>query len=741
MGEVAKDDLLVFSDEPERVSHSGKAPWQVLIADDDPEIHAVTKLALSDLVLEGRQLKFFDAYSGEEAISILEAEPDIAMVLLDVVMEAEDAGLKAVRRIREDLKNESVRIVLRTGQPGYAPEEEVITAYDINDYKTKTDLTRNKLLTTVVTALRSYRQLKTITQNRKGLEKIIRAAATLMERHSIINFSEGVVTQLASLLGMSPEGLLCVRTHKEDNTDDIVVLGAAGHYASSIQRSLSSINNRLVESAVTKCLETQTHIYLDGASVFYIEGKGHHAAAYLDNHRPLEDIDHQIIEIFLANISIGFENVNLFEELRTAAYRDPLTGLPNRAEFCRLLQFSYEEGHDHIYAICDVSHFSDVNETLGQEVGNSLLKAIGDRFQSSFSEDVVIARIGADVYGVIGPRKEVTPERIRQIAQEPYMAGEDRIPVQLVAGFTQTHGASTGLDILKQGYIALKAAKVNRLDGYAYFHPAMEEETSRRLHLVRRLRSDFRDEKLAVWYQPQVNISTGEVVGFEALLRWPQEDGSFIPPNEFIPLAEYSGLVVDIGAWVLEEACRDLQSLSDICARPLRMAVNVSIPQFRNSDFPSQVERVLKQYNISEGRLEIEITESIIMDDPETVIAILKRLRSEGVGVAVDDFGVGFSSLNYIQKLPISKLKIDRTFVQNSDTKSGAVIIETITRMGHELGLTTIAEGIETQEQRKHFEGLKIQEAQGFYFAKPMPLEQVQSFLKQTKCCLQEGKS
>ena len=556
---ASNDDLLVFSDEVEESVQIQKLPWKILIADDDPEIHAVTKLALSDLSLEGKKIKFLDAYSAEEALQMLAKEQDVAMILLDVVMESEDAGLKAVKRIREDLKNDEVRIVLRTGQPGYAPEEEVITAYDINDYKTKTDLTRNKLLTTAVSALRSYRQIRTISQNRSGLEKIIRAAATLMERHSIINFSEGVVTQLASLLGMSPEGLLCARTRVRDSEEDIIVLGAAGHYANTIQQPISSINNPGLEAAVRECLSTHRHVYLDGASVFYIEGKGHHAAAYLDSHRPLGELDHQMLEIFIANIAIGFENVNLFEELRTAAYRDPLTKLPNRAEFARLLQDSFNEEQDHIYAVIDISHFSDVNETLGQDVGNMLLKAVGARFVESFSSDVVVSRIGADVYGLIGPRKELTPERIRQISAEPYMAGEDRIPVQLVSGLTQRHNASSGLDILKQGYIALKTAKLHRLDGYAYFHPNMEEETARRLDLVRRLRTDFRAEKLAVWYQPQVDLTTGDVVGFEALLRWPQQDGSYIPPSEFIPLAEYSGLVVDIGAWVLDEACEALQ--------------------------------------------------------------------------------------------------------------------------------------------------------------------------------------
>lgn len=737
MAEVEPSDRLVFSAEREPDEETrGKSPWKILIADDDPEIHAVTKLALSDLQLEGRELTFFHAYSGEQTLEILSTEKNIAMVLLDVVMEQDDSGLRAVQHIREDLGNEEIRIVLRTGQPGYAPEEAVITTYDINDYKTKTELTRNKLLTTVVSALRSYRQIRTINQSRHGLEKIIRAAANLMERHSIINFSEGVVTQLASLLGMSPEGLLCVKAEQDELDSTIIILGAAGHYASAIQQPLDSIDNQEVMAAVKRCLAAHKHVYLEQATVFYIEAKGLHAAAYLDSHRALELIDHQLLEVFLANIAIGFENVNLFEELKAAAYRDPLTSLPNRAEFTRLLQERVSSQSKDVFAICDISHFSDVNETLGQDVGNRLLNAVGQRFCQAFGDTVIVARIGADVFGLIGSRHDITPERIRQISSEPYSTGEDRIPVVMTTGLSQLHGAVTGLDVLKQCYIALKTAKLHKLEGYAYFHPSMEEETARRLDLVRRLRSDFLAEKLQVWFQPQVNLTELKVTGFEALLRWPQEDGSYIPPSEFIPLAEYSGLVVDIGAWVLEESCRALKELSLVCGRQLRMAVNVSIPQFRNLEFPNQVERVLRQYDIEDDRLELEITESIVMDDPAMVIEILHRMRQRGVGIAIDDFGVGFSSLNYIQRLPVSKLKIDRSFVTGSDTPSGAVIVETITRMGQQLKLKTIAEGIETVEQLNYFKDLGVEEAQGYLFAKPMPLDSLKAMLNLGQCSL-----
>lgn len=178
----------------EGTTENPKQPWRVLIADDDPEMHAVTALVLSDAIIEGRPLELLNAYSAEDMIEILRHESDIALIILDVVMESDDAGLRAVKTIRKELHNEQVRIVLRTGQPGYAPEKEVITSYDINDYIMKSEQTQNKLFTAVVAAMRSYRQIQSIEQNRQGLEKVIHAAANLMERNSLKSFSEGIVT-------------------------------------------------------------------------------------------------------------------------------------------------------------------------------------------------------------------------------------------------------------------------------------------------------------------------------------------------------------------------------------------------------------------------------------------------------------------------------------------------------------------------------------------------------------------
>lgn len=547
------EPLFLHDDDEVTPAEYSKGFWKILIVDDDQEIHAVTKMALADVIISGRQLEFFHAYSGSEALDRLTEHDDIAMVLLDVVMETDDAGLKVAQAIREQLGNDEIRIVLRTGQPGYAPEESVVKNYDINDYKTKTELTRSRLLTTVFSAVRSYQQLCTINENRRGLRKIIHSASNLMEKHSIVNFSEGVVTQIASLLGLNAEGIVGARAPHKDN--DILVLGAAGHFANSINKSLSTLNSDEIEKNVRKCLNEQRHIHTDTATVFFIDGQAHQAAAYIETKNAVAEYDQELLEVFLANIAVGFENANLFEELRTAAYLDPLTGIPNRAEFTRCLQvLSEKPDKDKMIAVIDIDHFSDVNDGLGQDVGNLLLRAVALRLTDQLGDKVFVSRISADVFGVYGPANIVTPNAFSELFALPFRAGEHYIPLRVTCGFASATNPESvnGKGLLKQVYIALKNAKNNSFDRYNYYEPSMEQDTQRRLHLVRRLRADFANRKLQVWYQPQVELKTKKVVGVEALLRWPQSDGSFISPAEFIPLAEYSGLIVEIGSWVIE---------------------------------------------------------------------------------------------------------------------------------------------------------------------------------------------
>ncbi|MBZ9611161.1 two-component system response regulator [Rheinheimera maricola] len=735
--ETDEDFLFLAEDEPTTLPlEQTLGEWHLLIVDDDEEIHTVTKLALSDLTVLGKQLTFHHAYSGKEAIAFLKQHPEIALVLLDVVMESDDAGLKVVKQIRDELGMDEIRIVLRTGQPGYAPEESVIKEYDINDYKTKTELTRSKLVTSIIASLRSYQQIRTINQNRLGLQKIINAGANLLEQHSLHEFSEGVVTQISSLIGLHAEGVLCAQIEDDGSTSDtIYVLGAAGNYAPYIKCQLDRLGNQRIVQQITKCLRTHEHIFTDLDTVLYLGNEIHSAAVYIETNRPIEHFDRQLIEVFLSNISIGYENVTLFQQLKHAAYIDPLTKTPNRNEFIQILQDTRRyEAENNVAVLIDIDHFSDVNDGLGQDVGNELLIAVTFRLIEHFGVTAQLGRIGADVFGLVGPAAELSPERLQAVFDEPFKASEHALQISATFGFCHlTDSAEQGLTILKHVYIALNKAKKQLGQNFQYYQAEMEDEMAERLALLRMLRQDFAQDKLQLWYQPQVSLSTKQVVGMEALLRWPQANGQFVSPAVFIPLAEYSGLIVEIGSWVLEQACMQIKQLHKHGYTGLRIAVNVSMPQFRSHGFVQSVVDCVTQQQIDPQLLELEITESVVMDEPKIVIDALQKLKSFGIKVAIDDFGIGFSSLSYLQQLPLDRIKVDRAFIRDIDQPAGEVIAETIINLGKRLNLATIAEGVETQAQEQAIIKMGCDEVQGFMYAKPMPHSELLLYLQQQK--------
>lgn len=719
--------------------------WHVLVVDDDIEVHDVTRLALHNIRLLGRRLKLFHAMSAVEAEQILQQQPEIAVVLLDVVMDQPDAGLRLVKTIREQMQRQELRIILRTGQPGYAPEEKVIHDYDINDYKTKQELTHTHLITSVVACLRSYQQIRTINQNRAGLHKIIAASSNLLEQQSLQEFSDGVITQITSLLGLSAEGLMCASVSLDALHDPLsgdtavnsgdsqapVIVGAAGHYARLNQQPLSQLEDSHRRAVIRRCLQEQKHLFLTDETVLYIGKAPFAAAIYLHTSRPVETLDREMIELFLHNISIAYQNVALFQQLRAAAFTDPLTRLANRNEFIRLLQdVDFPAGRNPIVVLLDLKHFSDINDGLGQDVGDDLLKAVAQRLQFTFGDDTVIARIDADVFGLIGDEAALNPVAILATFDTPFKSGDQQLLVTAALGIGKLEVmGELGLTRLKRAYIALNAAKRSLLGNYAYYIPQMEEDTEQRLVISRALREALSNGQLQVWYQPQYELQSRQVIGMEALLRWPQQDGDFIPPSVFIPIAEHSGLIVDIGFWVIEQVCSDLAKLTTEGFPPLRCAINVSMQQFRGHNLISFIISALTRSGIEASQLELEITESLLMDEPDVVIKALRQLKQLGITISIDDFGTGFSSLNYLRHLPLDRMKVDRSFVRDIHQPGGHVIIESILSLGQQLGLRTIAEGIETAEQEDFMLSHGCQEGQGYLYAQAMPLAALKRFL------------
>lgn len=728
------DDFLFIddSDEDDVIEESGSETWKVLIVDDDPEIHSVTQLALSDLVVLGRGLQYIHAYSGQEACELIEQHTDIVLVLLDVVMETDNAGLNVVKHIREVLERQDMRIVLRTGQPGYAPEESVIKDYDINDYKTKTELTRRKLVTTVYAAIRSYQQIDTVNQNRIGLEKVIGAAANLLELHSVKEYAHGVLTQL-HLLSQSSSSVFCARGQGIiEGADDLsfYILAQEGLSASLESKKLEELNNPIASENIKSCFKQKEHIFSATNATLYLASGGFRAVVHIELTQALKEIEQQLIQVFLTNIVIGYENVHLFQKVRNAAYQDWLTEQPNRLEFVNLLDdFSRNDDSSRTAALIDINHFSDINDGLGQDLGNQLLIAVAQRL-ITLSEECKIARVGADVFGVIGPNHIVNPAHLNSLFQLPFSAGEQTLPINVCMGFCLSEDSgSRGLKVLNRINIALNLAKKDHKENAVYYKKEMEEQTLWRLGIIRQLRTDFSDNRLELWYQPQLCLNTGSVIGAEALLRWRTADGEFISPEVFIPLAEYSGLIIEIGDWVIRQACKQIKTLEAHNFNDVGISVNVSIPQFRKDDFVERLIDTTTELHVDTNKLELEITENILMDDPRIIIEALTKLKAQGIRIALDDFGTGYSSLSYLQKLPLDRLKVDRSFVTNITEPGESTIADTIIRLGKQMGLKVIAEGIEEINQQEHLKKQGCDEVQGYFYAKAMPANEFLEFL------------
>jgi response regulator RpfG family c-di-GMP phosphodiesterase len=318
---VANDFL--FAEEPDELPPTHHGSWKVLIVDDEPEVHAVTKLALSDFSFQGKNLEFISAYSGAEAKKMIELHPDAAIMLLDVVMETDDAGLLVARYIREELHNHYVRIILRTGQPGQAPERQVIVNYDINDYKSKTELTAQKLFTVVMSSLRSYRDILSIDSSRKGLEKIITASADLFSAHSMEQFIDGVLQQLTSILGCNDNALLVTSSlvagnvHENQDPDQLVVFAGLGEFEHKEGQIVSSVLDPILMDAFHQALHSRSIVYRDNYLVAYCTSKFTHGSLLYVSGLPnlVNDNQKRLIELFSQNVQIAYENVQLQHEI------------------------------------------------------------------------------------------------------------------------------------------------------------------------------------------------------------------------------------------------------------------------------------------------------------------------------------------------------------------------------------------------------------------------------------------
>ncbi|MBP6655753.1 MAG: DUF3369 domain-containing protein, partial [Propionivibrio sp.] len=427
------DDLLTFEEESGADHADGQPVWRILIIDDEPSVHQATMLALKGITLEGRVLEFLHAYSASEARTVLVDNPDLAVVLLDVVMESHDAGLQLIRFVREELGNKALRVILRTGQPGYAPEIDTIRTYDINDYKTKSELTRIRLFTSLTVAIRSYWQIHCLEANRRGLELIVAASTELSRPRGLVRFAEGVVTQLCALLGVPEEGIVCAAGGTINSAP--YILAAAGCYSEWIGQTLQGVPDKRVRTVLEKALTDRRHYFGDSTCLYFSVPEGLSMAAFVDVRHPLSELDHKLLEVFCSNISVAFENTHLLQRISELAYEDTLLKMPNRNRF--LAHIDQRPAASDRLALVDLDGFADINSVLDQDFGDAVLQVVAHRLRYSFPDDVQIARVGSDVFGLLGPQAELNPGRIEAVFSTPFEVGDESFRLSATSGLVR----------------------------------------------------------------------------------------------------------------------------------------------------------------------------------------------------------------------------------------------------------------------------------------------------------------
>jgi diguanylate cyclase (GGDEF)-like protein/PAS domain S-box-containing protein len=436
------------------------------------------------------------------------------------------------------------------------------------------------------------------------------------------------------------------------------------------------------------------------------------------------------IAFFVVDVS---QNKQAQEKLNHLAYHDALTDLPNQVLFKdRLKQaIAYSRRSDQMHAVLllNLDRFKTINDSLGYTAGDRLLQSVAQRLTSCVRESDTVARFGSDEFAILltqisRPQDAANAARaIKEVLDQAFIFDEQEVFISTSIGISlYPHDDRDTAGLLKNAGAALDRAKVEGGNRYEFYTAGGTTRALKQLVLESNLRGALERSEFVVQYQPQVTIPDFHLVGMEALVRWQHPSLGLLYPSEFVPLAEESGLIIALGEWVMRNACLQNKAWQDAGLAPMRLSVNFSARQFQQPAFINAVAEILRETNLDPRWLELEITESSIMKEPDQAIEKLHELKLMGIRVAVDDFGTGYSSLNYLKRFPIDTLKIDKTFVADvcKDPHDTAIVRAIIT-LGHALDLTVIAEGVETQEQLQYLSSLGCDVVQGFLFSKSLP--------------------
>ena len=424
------------------------------------------------------------------------------------------------------------------------------------------------------------------------------------------------------------------------------------------------------------------------------------------------------------------------KRIRYLARIDALTKIPNRMQFQHLLQRSIARARRGNRALClfylDIDAFKEINDTFGHLAGDTTLETVAERLTAALPDDSIVGRLAGDEFAVIvdelGPDKtgrkktdKLAKLVLDRLADPFFVQGHEVFMTASMGIAYYPKDAPNVIDLIRNADAALYHAKKSGGNVFSYYTPQMNEAAVERLMTKSKLKRSFERDELLVHYQPKYNLETGEVFGAEALVRWELPERGMILPSDFIPIAEETNLIIEIGEWVLDKVCEDFRFWQRSVSSPGRVSVNLSLKQLRQPNFTKRIGSILRSYEVSPTSLELEITETTLMENPERTIKLLDQLYALGLHLAIDDFGTGYSSLSALQQFPISTLKIDKSFVRHvSSNPDDATIVSTIVQMCRSMNMDVVAEGIESEEQLAFLQQLGCTYAQGLLFGDPM---------------------
>ncbi len=694
-------------------------PKTILIVDDE-----IYNRKLLETLLRPEGYLTLTATNGVEALeSVRLQKPDL--ILLDLMMPGMN-GHEVTAILKSDTATSSIPIIMVTAQTDQSAVLDALEA-GVEEFVTK-PINRAELWLRVRNLLRLKEMRDLLDDQNASLESQVLARTLELQRFRTAMDETGDAIFLIDGLSQQFIEVNATATRMFGySREEFLGLGLLP-MAAATEIKLERFRDAIVDGPMGEKLTEAKLRRKDGLHL------------PVEIHRRMQETEGQSITVGVVRDITEREEAHL--RLYQMAHQDPLTGLPNRTMFFETLAKTIAQAKMNNWGVAvlyvDLDHFKAINDTHGHAIGDTLLIEVSDRLVQCVRLRDTVGRLGGDEFAVIlilnerHEGAEVVVRNIRNKLSKPFVLGNYEVPVTASIGVTRYPEDATDPELLiTYADTAMYRAKQAGRDTHCIFTPQMNVELLMQLSLEAALRKAVEQEEFVLYYQPKVDLRTGHVTGLEALIRWQRPGHGLVAPNYFIPMLEETGLIVDVGSWVIATVCQQIDDWSRSSLGLVQVSVNVSGRQFIDHDLNADVSLALQRSGIDPTLLELELTESSLMQNTEATIATLLALKECGVQLSIDDFGTGYSSLAYLQRFPIDKVKIDIAFVRNiTGYLEDATIAQTIIQMAHSLNMKAIAEGVETAEQHAYLRHHGCDEFQGFFFSRPLAVQDVAELLR-----------